>query len=306
MKQFSFLISLLGIFVACQDYSNSSNQNVSEFYTLDSSMVVSLPYNASLLTSSDNSLAYEYDKKLYKVIREDITESWNLLGLVKDMAGDSKLKLSILENNDSIVVSKFTNGQFSFIGFVASQFERDGYKILLITYGIDKKQHQQIASSIKCLNNSSNNPKSSISSDNISGSNTTATKKYNGVYISCDYPSGWIVNESPGTMTADVYISNEKHSFGFWLFRFENDDPFKERMEDIADGWREYASVDVSYVKINGVEWCKQILEVDQEHKQISYYTQKGSFIYNIKFGNYTPDINQPIIDSIMASAKIN
>ena len=40
---------------------------------------------------------------------------------------------------------------------------------------------------------------------------------------------------------------------------------------------------------------------------QISFYRQKGNYIYNIKFGNNTTDVekNLVVIDSIMTSVKI-
>lgn len=289
MKHSLLLVYLVGLFVACQDYSGQTNQRTEYFYNIDSSMVVSMPYEADLKSSTSTSMTFEYDKKLCKIIKADITDSWNLLGLVQDMAGNSLSKLTLVESSDSLVAYKFSNGQFSFIAHVASQFKRDGYSILLVTYGIEKKQHQDIASSIRCDNK------------NIDGNSI-----YIGDYISCIYPSSWNVDESPGTMTADVYISNSDHSFGVWFFKFENDDPFKERMNELADNWKEYAKVNITYVKYKGIEWCKQDLRIGDNNKQISFYTQKGRFIYNVKFGNQASKIDQSIIDTVMESVKIS
>ena len=77
-------------------------------------------------------------------------------------------------------------------------------------------------------------------------------------------------------------------------------------MNELADNWKEYAKVDVSYVKYNGVEWCVQDLKIGDINRQISYYTQKGRYIYNVKFGNQASEIDQNIIDTIMKSVIIN
>ena len=62
--------------------------------------------------------------------------------------------------------------------------------------------------------------------------------------------------------------------------------------------------------EINGEEWCKLDIRMNmqgQTGRQISFYRQKGNYIYNIKFGNNTTDVekNLVVIDSIMTSVKI-
>ena len=47
---------------------------------------------------------------------------------------------------------------------------------------------------------------------------------FEGKYLDIQYPSSWSVNKSPGTYTADIYIGNSDHSFGVWIFRFEQED----------------------------------------------------------------------------------
>lgn len=288
MKRVLMIGSFMGILVACQNHPGQTNQRTEIFYNIDSSIVVSMPYEADLKSSSYTSMTFEYERKLCKIIKADIADSWNLQGLVEDMAGSSLSKLTLAEKSDSLIAYKYRNGQFSFDAQVASQFKRDGFSILLLTYGIEIKQHQQIASSIRC------------GKKDING-----TSDFIGDYISCVYPSSWNVDDSPGTMTADVYISNSDHSFGVWLFKFETDAPFKEIMDELADNWKEYAKVNITYDNFNGVEWCKQDLIVDDNNRQISYYTQRGGFIYNVKFGNQASKIEQSVIDTIMKSVKI-
>ncbi len=90
----------------------------------------------------------------------------------------------------------------------------------------------------------------------------------------------------------------------------EDDITFKDAMTDIANNWREVAKVNMSYQQINGEEWCKLDIRMNmqgQTGRQISFYRQKGNYIYNIKFGNNTTDVekNLVVIDSIMTSVKI-
>ena len=122
-------------------------------------------------------------------------------------------------------------------------------------------------------------------------SGTGDMKIYNGKYCQIEYPRLWIVNETPRTLTADVFIGLTNSAFGVWIFRFEKGriSSFKKAMEEVATRWRQFASVEISYVRINGVDWCKQDIQMDmigEKCRQISYYTQSGGYIYNVKFGN--------------------
>ena len=81
-------------------------------------------------------------------------------------------------------------------------------------------------------------------------------------------------------------------------------------MNNIAENWREVAKVSVSNEQINGVKWCKHDIRMNmqgQEGRQISYYSLKGCYIYNVKFGNSAVEVekNLSLIDSIMATVTI-
>lgn len=138
------------------------------------------------------------------------------------------------------------------------------------------------------------------------------TTLYEGKYMNLYYPSNWIVDEHPKSMVADVYIGQKNYIFGMWLFRIENESgiSFKKAMAEMANSYREIAKIDLTYEKINGREWCKQNIQMNvqgQNYRQISYYCQIGSHIYNVKFGNSASEIqnNLVVINSIMASINI-
>lgn len=78
----------------------------------------------------------------------------------------------------------------------------------------------------------------------------------------------------------------------------------------MANSYREIAKINLTYEQINGIEWCKQDIEMTMQgltNRQISYYCQKRNHMYNVKFGNRASDIqnNGEIINSIMASINI-
>lgn len=138
------------------------------------------------------------------------------------------------------------------------------------------------------------------------------TTLYEGKYMNLYYPSNWIVDEHPKSMVADVYIGQKNYTFGMWLFRIENESgiSFKKAMSEMGNSYPGIAKVDLAYEKINGREWCKQNIQMNvqrQNYRQISYYCQIGSHIYNVKFGNSASEIqnNGEIINSIMASINI-
>ena len=137
-------------------------------------------------------------------------------------------------------------------------------------------------------------------------------KIYNGEYCQIKYPKEWKVNENPGTFTADVFIGFSNGIFGAWIFRFEDDNivNFKEAMTDVANRWREFADVDMSFESINGVEWCRHDIQMEMQGekcRQISFYRQFGGYVYNVKFGNrkILVDIANSTINIMMNSFKI-
>ena len=272
---------------------------MSGYYTTDSVLYCKVPSFLSLTRTEEHSLQFDGGNKLAKVMI--IPEANRMVkdGFAQQMVGDSRSKMTLVEDNDSISAYEIQRGMTTIPAQMVSVYNRNGYAVILTTMGIDLKVHKAMGQSIRCKEKEYKDTDSEFC-------------KYQGDYLSLDYPSEWIVDEHPNTQTADVWIMQKDHAFGVWLFRFEKEDDisFEEAMTSIANNWREVAKVEMTYKQINDIKWCKHDIRMSiqgQEGRQISYYCQRGNYIYNVKFGNSGEAVekNQNTIDSIMASVVL-
>lgn len=288
----------MAMFVAgCQNRTENNIETMIEYNTEDSLLYLKIPNTLELIKKDKQSLLFQGDEKAVMIAITDMSNKWDKDLFVDQFISSNQSELNIVEQNDSITAYEIKKGAFSIPAQIVSVHERNDYSVLVATIGIDLQSHKAIGQSIRCI----------MKDDHI------WTKSYNGEYISLSYPSTWIVDETPNTFTSDVYISQSDHAFGVWLYRFEleNNMTFNNLMNDLVGTWRDIASVDISYEQINGIEWCRhdiQILDADIMGRQISYYCQRGNYIYNVKFGNNIEDVkkNLTIIDSVMHSIIIN
>ena len=296
-KKVFISIVLLMVFCSCNNRANRIIESMSERSAFDSTMFVKIPQNMYLSDSDRHSIMFSGSNKFVKIMIVESDNGWNLEGFAQDIVGDNRSKLTLVEKKDSIIAYEIHKGVVSMPALMFSVCKRGNVSVMLITMGLDLEVHNAIRESIICNVNSNNDGKST----------------YIGSYLNIEYPSSWIVDEFPDTQTADVSIMQEDRSFGVWLFRFEKEygnNSFNDIMNGIADNWREYADVDVDYVQINNMEWCKQDIRMNMQDyvgRQISYYTLKGDYIYNVKFGNSSEkvDKNLNLIDSMMVSVVI-
>ena len=295
-KQLIFICTCAILFFSCHNRTKETIESMSEYHTSDNIMYCKVPASLHLTKEDSHSLQFEDGKKIVKIMITDSSNGWNLSGFAEQMVGNMRSKLTLVELNDSVIAYEIQKGITTIPAQMFSVYERNGYSVLLTTMGIDLDVHKAMGRTILCKDKD----------------RKKANTNYQGEYLSLSYPSGWIVDEHPNTQTSDVYISQSNHAFGVWLFRFEMEDDitFKDAMTDIANNWREVAKVNMSYQQINGEEWCKLDIRMNmqgQTGRQISFYRQKGNYIYNVKFGNNTTDVekNLVVIDSIMTSVKI-
>ena len=291
MKKGLFIFLYVVSINACQNEANK----MSEYSTSDSIVSIQIPSYLDLTKTDTYSMQFEGKEKIAKMMITDSDNGWDMVGFTNDWVGNMRSKLTLIEQNDSIIAFEINKGITHIPAQIVSVYRRNGYSIMLATMGINLATHKAIGNSIQCISKKNSNKMSS----------------YHGDYLSLQYPSSWIIDEHPNTLTADVWITQKDHAFGMWIFQFEKEDiSFKDAMVGIANNWHEIAEVDMSYININSVEWCKHDIRMDvqgQKGRQISYYCLKGDSIYNIKFGNSLVEVekNSSVIDSIMSSVVI-
>jgi len=297
-KRIIIIMAVVAILCSCLNRTNGIIEAMLEYKTADSVLYCKVPSYLNLTRTEEHSLQFEGGKKMAKVMIIPFADRWVKDDYANKMVGDFRSKMTLVENNDSITAYEIQRGMTVIPAQMVSVYKRNGYAVILATMGIDLEVHKAMGQSIRCKAKETKNE--------------SETSNYQGEYISLNYPAIWNVNEHPNTQTADVYISQSNHAFGVWLFRFKVEDgiTFKEAMKSIAKKWREVAKVNMSYEQINNVEWCKHDIRMNmqgQEGRQISYYSLKGYYIYNVKFGNNAAEIekNQSMIDSIMATVVI-
>ncbi|MDY6230409.1 MAG: hypothetical protein SPL77_06025 [Prevotella sp.] len=295
-KQISIIMAVAAILCSCHNRTKEAIDSMSEYQTADSVLYCKVPSFLHLTRTEEHSLQFEGDKKIAKVMIVPYVNRWVKDDFAQKMIGDFRSKMTLVEENDSITAYEIQRGMTVIPAQMVSVYKRNGYAVILTTMGISLEIHKAMGQSIRCK----------------AKEDKKETSSYQGKYISLNYPSTWNVNEHPNTQTADIYIGQGDHGFGVWLFRFEKEDDitFKEAMNSIAENWREVAKVNMSNEQINDTEWCKHDILMSvrgQEGRQISYYTLKGDYIYNVKFGNSATEVenNLPMIDSIMATVVI-
>lgn len=281
---------------SCQNGSKKEIENLKDCCTSDSTMCFKVPSFMYKQKEDTKSILFEGNKKKVQIMKTELPDEWDMYSFAQQMIGDRRGDMTLVSQNDSLLVYEIQKGITHLSAFAFSLHERNGYSVLLTTFGLSEELHIAMGKAIQCKEKECENGKAN----------------YSGQYLNIDYPCSWIVDEHPNTQTADVYISQKDHAFGVWLFRFEKDDGviFKDAIADIANNWREYANVDESVVNINGEEWCKHDIRMSvqgEENRQVSYYLQKGDYIYNIKYGNMAIEVenNLGIIDSMMSSVKL-
>ena len=300
MKKSCLIIGAVAIgLYSCQNRTEKAIESMSGYYTADSVLYCKVPSNLSLIRTDGHSLQFEGGKKSARVMIIPIANRMVKDDFAQRMVGDFRSKMTLVEDNDSISAYEIQRGITTIPAQMVSVYNRNGYAIILATMGIDLKVHKAMGQSIRCKEKSP-------------GDKDNEHRKYQGDYLSLDYPSSWIVNEHPNTQTADVWIMQKDRAFGVWIFRFEKEDgtSFEETMTGIANNWREVAKLDMTYEQINDIKWCKHDIRMSmqgQEGRQISFYCQRGNYIYNVKFGNSSVEVgkNQVIINSIMASVEL-
>lgn len=291
-----YFISIIATLCSCQNRTENAIESMSEYSTTDSVLICKVPSFLSLTQAEDHSLQFAGGNKMAKVMIIPVANRVVKDDLVQQMVGDFRTKMTLVEDNDSISAYEIQRGMTTIPAQMVSVYNRNGYAVILATMGIDLKVHKAMGQSIRCKEKGHEDIDSEFS-------------KYQGKYLSIEYPSEWIVDEHPNTQTADVWIMQKDHAFGVWLFRFEKEDnnSFEDAMTNIANNWREVAKVEMAYKQINDVKWCKHDIRMSmqgQVGRQISYYCQKGGYIYNVKFGNSSQavEMNQATIELIMAS----
>lgn len=293
MKSKILLFSVIALLISC----HNNIVQMSHYNYDDWALSIDVPNSLNFTKKDNYSLQFEGNKKILKVMRTQIGEQWDLTEFANQIVGSNRSKLSLKEQNDSLIVYEISKGIINMPAHIFSVHNINGYSILVFTYGLSLDTHNLICKSIHIKKNISNREEVT----------------YNGEYLSIKYNSDWIVDNNPKTQTADVYIGQSNKEFGLWIFRFELQEgvDYKEAMSELANNWKNFGHVNVDWVTFNDIEWCAQDIKMEiegQECRQISYYTYKDNFVYNIKFGNKADLVGSFMssIEKVMSSVILN
>ena len=288
-----FLLSLY----SCQKQTNG-RELMQSYFTPDSALSFNVPSNMTLKKVDASSILFE-DKNgnnfLQLMFVKTINGNWNLESFSKHLIGNTS-NLTLVEYSDSLIAYEIQNGMVRIPALMFSLYEHCGYSLLLTTMGVGIESHKKIGNSFVCRQ------------QNKDESYTV----YHGAYLKLKYPSNWILDNDINLQTTDVWIRQKNSAFGVSIFRIKNNEGvnFSTVMNEMANSWNEWATVDVSYENINNEEWCKHDIKMNiqgDKLRQISFYREVNGYIYNIKFGNeaLTTQQNLATVDSIMHSVVL-
>ena len=301
MKNSIFLIGFIMALTAC----HNKNVNMSEYSNSDKTITCKLPSYMRLTKESKYLIMFAGNQKIARIIwaLSENDGHWDMERSAEQMLGKNKSKLTLVEQNDSLIAYEARSGNISLPASVFSLHEISGYSVLLFTMGFTVESHLSISDSIRCKPVKKKNEFK------------TGTTTYDGEYINLEYPSHWEIDNSLNFLTSDVYIRQPDRTFGVQLFRFEREDSttFHDDMTQLVNSWRETSNVDMSYETINGKKWCRHDIQTNSLEmviQQISYYCWKDCYIYNVRFTHLkdsVTDITQynTTIKEIMSSVII-
>ena len=116
----------------------------------DSAMCFKVPSYMYKQKEDTKSVLYNGNKKLVQIMKTELPDKWNMHSFAQHMIGDRRADMTLVSQNDSLLVYEIQKGITHLSAFAFSLHERNGYSVLLTTYGLNKELHIAIGESIRC------------------------------------------------------------------------------------------------------------------------------------------------------------
>lgn len=148
MKNSIFLIGFIMALTAC----HNKNVNMSEYSNSDKTITCKLPSYMRLTKESKYLIMFEGNQKIASIIwaLSENEGQWDMERIAEQMLGKNKSKLTLVEQNDSLIAYEARSGNISLPASVFSLHEISGYSVLLFTMGFTVESHLSISDSIRC------------------------------------------------------------------------------------------------------------------------------------------------------------
>lgn len=155
-KTVTVLMTFTSLLTGCYN-GNNGNKNEIEILnyvcTSDSTMCFKVPYYMHKQKEDSKSILYEGNKKLVQIMKTELPDKWNMHSFAQHMIGNKRGEMTLVSQNDSLLVYEIQKGITHFPAFAFSLLERNGYSVLLTTFGLNEELHLKVSKTINCKEN---------------------------------------------------------------------------------------------------------------------------------------------------------
>ena len=138
MRQISIIVAIATFLCSCHNHTNE----MIEYCTDDSVICCKVPSYLQLTKTEGHTLYFEGNKRIAKILIVPSADRETKDFYINNIVGDSRSEISLVEDNDSITAYEIQRGMISIPAYIISMHERNGYAVMLVTYGIDLDIHK--------------------------------------------------------------------------------------------------------------------------------------------------------------------
>ena len=152
------ILSLLGIVIkSCNaDFHDGNEKEIVELKDVcssDSTICFKVPYYMHKQKEDSKSILFEGNKKLVQIMKTVLPDKWNMHSFAQHMIGNKRGEMTLVSQNDSLLVYEIQKGITHLPAFAFSLLERNGYSVLLTTFGLNEELHLKVSKTINCKEN---------------------------------------------------------------------------------------------------------------------------------------------------------
>lgn len=149
-KSIVVCIALAISLASCHNGSKKEIENLKEGCTSDMTMCFKVPSCMYKQKEDSKSVFYVGQKKLVQIMKTELPDTWNMKAFAQHMIAGKQGDLTLVSQNDTLMVYEIQKGLTRIPAFVFSLHERNGYSVLLTTFGLNEDVHTAIGNAIKC------------------------------------------------------------------------------------------------------------------------------------------------------------
>ena len=143
-KTVTVLMTFTSLLTGCYNWNNGNKNEIETLNyvcTSDSTMCFKVPYYMHKQKEDSKSILYEGNKKLVQIMKTELPDKWNMHSFAQHMIGNKRGEMTLVSQNDSLLVYEIQKGITHLPAFAFSLLERNGYSVLLTTFGLNEELH---------------------------------------------------------------------------------------------------------------------------------------------------------------------